>query len=86
MGTIERSGSGGHGQAGGVIAFGLKQLREPNLSLPFGTAQRLWSRRSAPPPDHHIRWDLFMRQLTKKAAVLSVIEVPTGEPARWRSA
>jgi hypothetical protein len=94
MGTVERLGLDGHCQAGGVIAVGLKQRREPNLSLPFRTAQRPWSRRSAPPPDHRIRWDLFTRQLIRKLAALSVIkltalsliEIPTGGPARWRLA
>ena len=45
-----------------------------------------WNRRSAPRRDHRICCDLFMRRLTRKLAVPSVIDVPTRRPARWRSA
>jgi IS6 family transposase len=51
-------------------------------SLPLKPAQRTWSRRSAPLRDHRICWDLFMRWLTRKLAVPSVIDVPTRKPAR----
>ena len=55
-------------------------------SLPLRAAQRTWSRRSAPRRDHRICCDLFMRRLTRKLAVPSVIDVPTRRPVRWRSA
>src|SRR5215218_6050892 len=55
---------------------------KPDPSLPLRTAQRTWSRRSAPLRDHRICWDLFMRRLTRKLAVPSVIDVPTRRPAR----
>src|SRR5687767_11801054 len=55
-------------------------------SVPLKPAQRTWSRRSAPRRDQRIGWDLFMRRLTRKLAVPSVIDVPTRRPARWRSA
>src|SRR3954468_21144610 len=41
---------------------------------------------ASPRRDHRIGCDLFMRRLTKKLAVPSVSDVPTREPARWRSA
>src|SRR4051812_17130138 len=64
----------------------LKSYPKAEPSLPLRAAQRTWSRRSAPLRDHRICWDLFMRRLTRKLAVPSVIEVPTRRPARWRSA
>src|SRR4051812_35433186 len=51
---------------------------KPDPSLPLRTAH--WSRRSAPLRDHRICWDLFMRRLTRKLAVPSVIDVPTRRP------
>src|SRR3954447_24714352 len=47
----------------------------PNLKLspPLKPVQRTWSRRSAPPQGDCICWDLFMRRLTIKLAVSSVI-------------
>jgi hypothetical protein len=42
--------------------------------------------RSAPFLDHRICWLLFMRRLTRKFAVPSVIDVPTRSPARNRLA
>ena len=44
------------------------------------------SSKSAPVRDHRIGWDLFMRRLTRKFAVPSVIDVPTRPPARKRLA
>jgi CRP-like cAMP-binding protein len=55
-------------------------------NLPLKPAQRTWSRRSAPLRDQRICCDLFIRRLTRKLAVPSVSDVPTGRPARWRSA
>src|SRR3954463_2209663 len=51
---------------------------KPDPSLPLRTAH--WSRRSAPLRDHRICWNLFMRRLTRKLAVPSVIDVPTRRP------
>jgi DNA replication protein DnaC len=64
----------------------LKSWPKPEPSLPLRTAQRTWSRRSAPRRDHRICCALFKRRLTRKLAVASVNAVPTRKPARWRSA
>src|SRR5690349_7268543 len=55
----------------------LNSWPSPEPSLPLTTAPRTWSRRSAPRRDQRICCSLFMRRLTRKLAVPSVIEVPT---------
>ena len=55
-----------------------KSCPKAEPSLPLRAAQRTWSRRSAPRRDHRICCDLFMRRLTRKLAVPSVSDVPTG--------
>ena len=70
-------------EAGSTIWNSCPKL-DPNL--PLKPAERTWSRRSAPRRDQRICCDLFMRRLTRKLAVPSVIDVPTRRPARWRSA
>src|SRR5215207_8859385 len=84
-GDCQRNG----GQAAIAISdpgLALKSCPKPEPNLPLRTAQRTWSRRSAPRRDQRMCCDLFMRRLTRKLAVASVNEVPTRKPARWRSA
>src|SRR4051812_30913213 len=76
------------GQAAIAISdpgLALKSCPKPEPNLPLRTAQRTWSRRSAPRRDQRICCDLFMRRLTRKLAVPSVNAVPTRSPARCRS-
>src|SRR5690349_553536 len=58
-------------------ASALNRWPSPEPSLPLMTAQRTWSRRSAPRRDQRICCALFRRRLTRKLAVPSVIDVPT---------
>jgi len=65
-------GSGSDSRLGASIGF------EELAGAEFAVAQRTWSRRSAPRRGQCICWDLFMRRLSRKLAVASVNEVPTG--------
>src|SRR5690349_13384800 len=78
----ERRDFGGHAararpEMGLASASASNSWPGPEPSLPLMTAQRTWSRRSAPRRDQRICCALFMRRLTRKLAVPSVIDVPT---------
>ena len=86
-GTVQRSGGScrfGKGQVG--IGGPVKSMPNPGTERAVIDCATDLEQQIGAFSRPCICWDLFMRRLTRKFAVPSVIDVPTRRPARYRLA